>query len=122
VKERGFRAEIEEILGPRIFKIPHSAALQQAAVAVLDATQERDRLKVLLEAVRGELRTLAAIQMKQRGVSRLVLTMKEFQELADIEVNVECPEPGVRIYEMRAKEPEKPKSRIIESSVKRALN
>lgn len=124
-REKSFKSEIEDILGPRCFTAPRIEVLQQCAVAVLDATQERDRLKLLLEAVRGELRTLAAISMKQRGTTRLVLTRKEFAEIGDVEVVVESPEPGVRIYELRKREevePQKPKSRIIQSSVARALN
>lgn len=81
----------------------------QAATQVLDAQQERDRMKLLLEAVRGELRTLALIQMRQRGVERLVLTRKEFEDTPDgVEVHIESPEPGVRIYELR-----KPKSSLV---------
>ncbi|HXI41603.1 MAG TPA: hypothetical protein VNH83_16595 [Bryobacteraceae bacterium] len=101
---KGVRNTIESILGNHIFRVAREDALMQAATAVLDAQQERDRLKLLLEAVRGELRTLAAIQMSQRGVSRLVLTRKEFDAVdEESEVHIESPEPGVRIYEMRRK-------------------
>lgn len=64
-------------------------------------------MHVLLEAVRGELRTLAAIQMRQRGVQRLVLTRKEFDEIPkNVDVKIEAPEKGVRIYELIERDPE----------------
>lgn len=98
------RQTIESVLGSHIFRVTREDALMQAATQVLDAQQERDRLKLLLEAVRGELKTLAAIQMSQRGVSRLVLTRKEFDAVdEESEIHIEAPEPGVRIYEMRRK-------------------
>lgn len=102
---RDMRDKIATILGPHIFRVSKEDALMQSAVAVLDAQGERDRMKVLLEAVRGEIRVLAAIQMRQRGVGRLVLTRKEFDSIpADMEVAIEAPEPGVRVYELRVKQ------------------
>lgn len=101
---REVRDQIASVLGPHIFRVAKEDALAQAAVAVLDAEGERDRMKLLLEAVRGELHALAAIQMRQRGVGRLVLTRKEFDAIPDgQEVFIEQPEPGVRVYELRAK-------------------
>jgi len=101
---REMRDTIATILGPHIFRVSKEDALMQSATAVLDANAERDHVKVLAEALRGEIRTLAAIQMRQRGVSRLVLTRKELDDLPqDVEVNVEAPEPGVRVYELVAK-------------------
>lgn len=101
---RDMRDKIGAILGPHIFLVSKEDALMQAAVEVLDAREELKRTKLLMEALRGEIRTLAAIQMRQRGVSRLVLTRKELDDLPqDLEVNVEAPEPGVRVYELVAK-------------------
>jgi hypothetical protein len=108
-----FRAEIEAVLGTKIFQLPKDQALMQAAVETMDARAERDRMKLLLEAVRGEIRTLAALQMRQRGTNRLVLTQKELNELGEFEVHVETPEPGIRIYELRAKHSEPEKSKIV---------
>lgn len=97
---REMRDKVGAILGEHIFRVSKEDALMQAAVAVLDAQAERDRANLLLEAVRGELRALAAIQMRQRGVGKLVLTRKEFDEVpADLEVDISNPEPGVRVYQ-----------------------
>src|SRR3981189_3288131 len=101
---REIRETVAAILGPHIFRVSKEDALMQAATAVLDANAERDHVKVLAEALRGEGRRLAAMQMRQRGVSRLVLPRKELDDLPqDLEVNVEAPEPGVRVYELVAK-------------------
>lgn len=101
---REIRDTIATILGSHIFRVSKEDALMQAATAVLDAHAELDHVKVQAEALRGEIRTLAAIQMRQRGVSRLVLTRQELNDLPqDLEVNVEAPEPGVRVYELVSK-------------------
>jgi hypothetical protein len=101
---RDLRDKISQILGPHIFRVAKEDALMQAAAAVLDAQAELDYTKVQSEALRGEIRTLAALQMRQRGVERLVLTRKELDDLPqDLEVIVEAPEPGVRVYELRTK-------------------
>lgn len=98
------RDKIREIMGPHIFTVTREDALMQAAVEVLDAKAERDRLQLLLEAVRGEMRTLAAIVIGQQGGLRLVLTRRELEAIpSDAEVHVTTPEPGVRIYELRSK-------------------
>lgn len=103
---REIRDTVASILGPHIFRVAKEDALMQAATAVLDSKAELDHTKVLMEALRGEIRTLAALQMRQRGVDRLVLTRKELDDLPqDLEVHVEAPEPGVRVYELRTKAP-----------------
>lgn len=95
---------IQSVLGADCFRTPKDEVLMHAAAMVMDATDQNARLKVALEAVRGELRTLAVLQMRQRGVSRLVLTKAELDTVPmDTEVHVESPEPGVRIYEIKTK-------------------
>lgn len=111
---REIRDTVQTILGPHIFRVSKEDALMQAATAVLDANAERDHIKVLAEALRGEIRTLAALQMRQRGVSRLVLTRKELEDLPqDLEVNVEAPEPGVRVYELVSKPTAEALSKVV---------
>jgi hypothetical protein len=106
---KGMRDKISEVLGPHIFTVAKEDALMQAAVAVLDAQQEAMRHKFTMEAVRAELRTLAAIMMKQRGVPRLVITKDEFRIAQEHEVEASTPEPGIRIYELKRKMVEEPK-------------
>lgn len=112
---RDFRDKIGTILGSHIFMVSKEDALMQASVAVLDAQGERDRMRVLLEAVRGELRTLAAVLIRSQHLERIVLTRKEFEEIpADLDLYVEAPEPGVRIYELRVRAtPTAPASKLV---------
>jgi hypothetical protein len=113
--DKAFRAEVESILGKGVFTEPRAQVLMRCATEVLDAKDKHDRMKLLLEAVRGELRTLAAIIMRQQGTSRLVLTRKEFDAVPDnVEVHVETPEPGIRIYELRTKPVIPEPSRILQ--------
>lgn len=101
---REMRDKISHILGPHIFTVSKEDALMQAAVSVLDANAERDHAKVLMEALRGEVRTLAAIIIQQQHLARIVVTRKEFDAIPEeLELYVEAPEPGVRIYELRAR-------------------
>jgi hypothetical protein len=111
---REIRDTVATILGSHIFRVSKEDALMQAAAAVLDAQGELKHTKLLMEALRGEIRTLAALQMRQRGVSRLVLTRKELDDLPqDLEVNVEAPEPGVRVYELVAKATAEALSKVV---------
>lgn len=125
---KDLRDKIGRILGPHIFRASREDALMQAAVAVLDATQELEQLRLTVETLRGEIRTLVAIQIKQRGVDRLILTRKEFDAIpGDVTVKAESPEPGVRIYTLiRASEIVDPiadkGSPLITDAVRRALN
>lgn len=76
----------------------------QAAVAVLDAQAELEHTKVLTETLRGEIRTLAATMIRKGHLDRIVLTRKEFDDIPqDLELYVEAPEPGVRVYELRVR-------------------
>ena len=95
------RDQISSILGVHIWRMAREDAMMQAATAVLDAQAELERCKLRLEALRGEIKTLAALAIKKQGGDRLVLTRKEFNELPDCEVHVEAPEPGIRIYILR---------------------
>jgi hypothetical protein len=96
---------VQSVLGEDCFRTPRDEVLMHAAAMVMDATDQAKRLKVALEAVRGELKTLAVLAMRQRGVTRLVLTRSELEAVPrDTEIEVLSPEPGVRIYQIKAKE------------------
>ncbi len=122
------RDTISRILGAHIFTVSREDALMQAATAVLDATQELETLRLTVETLRGEIRTLVAIQMKQRGVDKLILTRKEFEAIPlDVTVKAEAPEPGIRVYTLiRRPETATPiadkNSPLITDAVRRALN
>jgi hypothetical protein len=78
--------------------------LAEIAVELQDRIDEAKHWKVISEALRGELRTLAALIIKQQHLERIVVTRSEFEAIpADLELYVETPEPGVRVYELRAR-------------------
>ena len=97
------RDQIMTVLGRHIFRVQKEDALMQAAVAVIDAQAELDKATSYLKTLRGELLTLAALVMKQRGGDKIVITAQDLIDLPkDEEIHISNPEPGVRIYERRA--------------------
>jgi len=78
--------------------------LAEIAVELQDRIDEAKHWKVISEALRGEIRTLAALIIKQQRLERIVVTQKEFEAFPENqELVIEVPEPGVRIYELRTR-------------------
>lgn len=94
-------AYINDPVAARVF----GATLAEIAVELMDAKAEAAHWKKSLDTVSTEIKVLAAVAMKQRGETRLVITRKELAEFndQDTELHVGTPEPGVRIYELRQK-------------------
>jgi hypothetical protein len=114
---------IKSLLGGRSVKLPDNALghqigrmLAEIAVELQDRIDEAKSWRLRFEALRGEIKTLAAIIMARQTDKRIVITRKELDALPeDVEVNVETPEPGVRIYTLHTvvKEPKGDKSKVI---------
>lgn len=81
------------------------STLGEIAVELADAKLEAKHWKDAFEQVRAEIRCLAGICIAQRGLSeRIVITQKELRAIPpNLELFVGTPEPGVRIYELRAR-------------------
>jgi hypothetical protein len=79
--------------------------LAELAVDIQDYIDKAKFYQVRFEALKGEIKTLAAIVMsKQSGgySSKIVLRKSELDAIPeDLEVHIETPEPGVRVYSMR---------------------
>jgi len=83
------------ILGRTIFRVSKEDALIAVATAVLDRIRARSRQGVGGGA-RGEIRTLAAIQMRQRGGAGSCSRAIELDDLPQVVEDQRAPEPGVR--------------------------
>lgn len=115
---------ISQILGGRKFNLPGGALgvevgrmLAEIAVELQDRIDEAKAWKIRFEAIRGELKALAAIVMQQKGERRIVLTRAELNAVPeDLEILVETPEPGVRIYRLvdRSIEPADPSKVVLQ--------
>jgi len=77
------------------------STLAEIAVELMDAKREANHWKSSFHTVKDELKVLAAVSVKRNG--RLMITKKELQEVEGQELYVDTPEPGVRIYELRAR-------------------
>lgn len=75
------------------------SALAEIAVELMDAKQEAKHWKKSFDTVSDELKVLASVSVKRKG--RLVITRKELQAVKGLQLFVDTPEPGVRIYELR---------------------
>lgn len=79
--------------------------LAELAVDIQDHIDKAKFYQVRFEALKGEIKTLAAIVMsKQQGglSSKIVITRKEMDAIPeDLEVHIDSPEDGVRVYTMR---------------------
>jgi len=118
---------VKKLLGDRDFVLPAGELGQQMgrmlaelAVDIQDYIDKAKFYQVRFEALRGEIKTLAAIVMSKQPMglsSRITITRKEMDAIpADMEVHIETPEEGVRVYTMR-KIPKK-----VGAEVKRILN
>lgn len=105
---------VKKLLGNRDFEkvLPQGELGQQMgrmlaelAVDIQDHIDKAKFYQVRFEALKGEIKTLAAIVMsKQRGgfSSKIVIRKTELDAIPeDLEVHIEQPEPGVRVYTMR---------------------
>lgn len=80
------------------------AMVAELTTELMDAKREAGHWKGAFDAVRNELKVLAAVCMRQLKTRRLVITRKELQDVPpNMELWVEGPEDGVRIYELRPK-------------------
>lgn len=76
--------------------------LAELAVDIQDYIDKAKFYQVRFEALKGEIKTLAAIVMSKQADKRIVITRKEMDAIPeDVEVHVEQPEEGVRIYTLR---------------------
>jgi len=79
--------------------------LAELTTEQLDARREAAHWKQAYDAIRAELKVLAAIAIKKTGVSRLVITRKDLLELPpDTQLHVQSPDEYTRIYELRREE------------------
>jgi len=117
---------VKKLLGNRDFVLPAGELGQQMgrmlaelAVDIQDYIDKAKFYQVRFEALRGEIKTLAAIVMSKQPMglsSRITITRKEMDAIpADMEVHIETPEEGVRVYTMR-------KIPKVGAEVKRILN
>lgn len=75
------------------------STLAEIAVELMDAKREVAHWKKSFKTVSDELKVLASVSVKRKG--RLVITRKELQAVEGLQLFVDTPEPGVRIYELR---------------------
>lgn len=75
------------------------STLAEIAVELMDSKREAAHWKNSFTTVSDELKVLAAVSVKRNG--RLVITRKELQAVEGLELFVDTPETGVRIYELR---------------------
>jgi hypothetical protein len=102
---------VKKLLGNRDFSqaMPEGKAgelmgrmLAELAVDIQDHIDKAKFYQVRFEALRGEIKCLAAIIMSKQAEKRIVITRKELDALPDdVEVHIEAPEEGVRIYTLR---------------------
>jgi hypothetical protein len=77
--------------------------LAELAVDIQDYIDKAKFYQVRFEALRGEIKTLAAIVIAREGIgNRIVITREQMNAIpADVEVHIETPEEGVRVYTLR---------------------
>jgi hypothetical protein len=115
---------VKKLLGGRDIPLPPGALgrelgrmLAEIAVELQDKIDAARFWQVRFEALKGEIKCLAAVIMSKQAEKRIVITRKELDALPDdIEVHIEAPEEGVRIYTLR-KKPTK-----VGNDVRRILN
>lgn len=102
------REVLGHLLGnDQIMQAKIADALTQAAAAVQDAHDERDHWRKMYGMVQQEVLVMASVLLKQKGgVGRkLVIRLSEFQQIApDMQLHVEVPGNGVRVYSLRRME------------------
>lgn len=76
--------------------------LAEIAVELLDAKQEAKHWKQSFETVKDEIKVLASVAIHENQ-HRLVITKASFAKVQGLELFVDTPEPGVRIYELRTR-------------------
>jgi len=97
--------DFEKVLPPGELGQQLGRMLAELAVDIQDYIDKAKFYQVRFEALRGEIKTLAAIVMSKQKAglsSRITITRKEMDAIPpDMEVHIETPEEGVRIYTMR---------------------
>jgi hypothetical protein len=102
--------KVKEILGGRSFKLPGGQLgvevgrmLAEIAVEMQDKIDEAKTWRLRFEVMRGELRTVVAVTLKNlpKLEGKLVITRAEFDAVPEnLEVQVDVPEEGVRVYRL----------------------
>lgn len=82
-------------------------ALAELAVELADAIQEKQHWKRSFEAVKHEMKIFAGVALMRMPNRRVVVTRVELQSIpTSLDLHSESPEDGVRIYELRERQPE----------------
>jgi hypothetical protein len=79
------------------------STLAEIAVELMDAKLEAQHWKKSFETVRDEIKVLASVAIHE-GQQRLVITQAALAKVNGMELYVDTPEPGVRIYELRSRQ------------------
>jgi len=118
VKEHLTRAQEQllKLINDRRLAPLIGSTMAEIAIELGDAKLEAAHWKQAMQFLRAEIKTLASVLMHERGQRRLVVTERELRALpVDLELHVEVPEPGVRVYELRPKAPAEPEpGRILQ--------
>jgi hypothetical protein len=95
------RERLQGLLGEQIRNAEVEEALRQAAVAVLEAHEERDYWRRGYAKVSVELRAVVGVVMHARHTRRMVITEREFNQIdKGLRIAISNPEPGIRVYEI----------------------
>jgi hypothetical protein len=97
------QANLMKLVNNRELAALVGSTLAEIAVELMDSKRESAHWKKSFETVRDELKVLASVSVKRKG--RLVITRKELQAVEGLELFVDTPEPGVRVYELRERQP-----------------